>query len=229
MKWKTNKDEDKKKLPPPPKPPSPKEEPEEKPAEKKEEEKPAEPKQEKTKSKKKNPAKKTAIKYKSKQAQLLAELIDTKIDARISPIEDTLSKMFKLLKRVKETAAPAKVMELENEILSIKEVLEDLNVGGLEEDVSSRFGQLSKKLLSSIKEHDAAIEDLEIKISSTKQESPGPKGSPDSQRDIESLKTKTHWLEMELEKLNLKPLIAKINELESRINTLKLQQPMIIE
>jgi len=179
-----------------------------------------------------------ASKHQDRQARILSELIDKKIEARISGFESTMTKMFRLFKKMKQSTSPKKMVEFEKELKSVKDVLEDFDVKNLEEDVFKQFSRSSSDAAKTIETQKKDIEEIEIELSAVK------KSLSDFQifekeftgldisnlkKDIESLKVKSHWLEMELEKLSIRPLLEKMNELESRISTIRLSHPTIIE
>lgn len=160
----------------------------------------------------------------SKQAKLLADMIDKKIEAKVAPLERSLAKMLRLIKALKATS-PKRVAAIENEINSIKELLDEFNVKSLEEDVFRQFNKLNKKITASLQEQRASIEAAKAEASTLK--SPGLQEN--ITQDMEALKTKTQWLEIEMEKFNLGALMERIDELEARLDAFKLSSPMIIE
>lgn len=181
---------------------------------------------------------KKVTRHQDKQAKLLSELIDTKIEARAARIERTVAKLYKLFKYTKASTSPKRMNALERRVASLKEVLEDFNVKNLEGDIFKRFNQINKTIATSLEEQRKTIENTEIEISTLKKNLDEFQtfdkefmnlDTASLKRDIESLKTKTQWLELEMEKMNIRPLLEKIRELEARIDALKLSQPMIIE
>lgn len=173
-----------------------------------------------------------------KQAKLLAELVDKKIEARVSRIESTVAKMYKLFKKIKETSSSQRVDKVESEMQALKQILDDFNVKNLEEDIFKQFNEINKKISLSLDSQKASIEKSEIELSSLKksleeaQELQKDIKGLDVKRmkqDVESLKTKTQWIELEFEKMDLRPLIDRINELEARIDAFRISQPMVIE
>jgi uncharacterized coiled-coil protein SlyX len=182
--------------------------------------------------------KKKPHEHSRKQAKLLADLIDKKIDSRVSGLESTVTKMFRLFKKMSKSASPRRIMKLESEIRKTKEMLEDLDVKDLEKDVFGRVEQISRDISKSLEEQRKSIENTEIELSALKKSLDDfqsyEKGfikmdTANLLRDVESLKTKTQWLELELEKINIRPLMERLDELEARLNSLRISQPMIIE
>jgi uncharacterized protein YukE len=174
----------------------------------------------------------------NKQAKILAELIDKKIDSRVSRMEANMAKMLRLFKRLKSTASPMKIQKLEKEIQSLKEILEDFNVKSLEEDIFKHFNEINKKVSESIDKDRESLANMEIELAALKRKLGDAEGIEDElhgldvksiRKDIESLKTKAHWVELEMEKIHIRPLIDRIDELEARVNAFKLSQPMVIE
>lgn len=187
--------------------------------------------------KKKTPVKRAA-KHQGKQAKLLTELIDKKIEARVAGLESTVTKMFKLFKKIKTTSSPKKMLDLEKELKSMKNVIEDFNVKSLEEDIFKQFDVIKRDSTKSIENQKNTIEDMGIELSSVKKDLETfqdfekeftEMDLKNIRNDIEAIKQKTEWVESEVERINLSPLLERIDELENRISNMKLSQPMIIE
>ncbi len=174
----------------------------------------------------------------SKQVNLLSELIDKKIEVRVSGLESTVTKLFRLFKNMKQHSSPKKVAELEKGFNHLKEAMEDFNVKALEEDIFRKFAEFNRKLSHSVEGQNSVIENLEIEFSALR------KSFEDFEvfgkeleeadiialkRDVESLKTKAEWLELELSRLNTRPLTERVEELENRLRTMRIVQPTIIE
>jgi len=149
-----------------------------------------------------------------KQAALLAKLIDKKVGMKFSLLEKKVNLLSKEMKKI----SPTKVQKIEKEFYTMKEFLEDFNVKKLEEDIFKEFNVINRKLSHSLEERKEQIE-----------HPPKKKFSSREQQDIESLKSKTHWLEIEVDKLNLHEVMEKIDEIEARLDRFRIANPMIIE
>ena len=177
---------------------------------------------------------------KSSEARLLAEMVDKRIEARVAGLETTVQKIYVLFKKLKESSAQKRLAEMEKEFNSIKAILKEIDPKGLEADVFKRIGENQRKITQSIEDNRRAIGQLRDELSGSAV--PFPKMAPAPRkegsesissdsliRDLESLKTKTKWLELEMEKMNTPAILEKIKELENRINSIRISQPMIIE
>ena len=48
-------------------------------------------------------------------------------------------------------------------------------------------------------------------------------------RDLEIIKTKQEWIENNIERIDIKPLMRKMEELEHRIRVIRVSTPIIVE
>jgi len=173
-----------------------------------------------------------------RQAKLLTDLVERKIEARISELERTVTRMFSLFKKMKESSSPRKMARLERDVNTIREALEEMDLKSIEADIFKRFNKLNGEMAKALEEQRKTIENTEIELNELR------KGVDDFHsyekgfinldtekllRDMEALKTKTEWIELEVEKMNFRPLIDKMSEIEAMLNKLKLSHPMIIE
>ncbi|MBI4021174.1 MAG: hypothetical protein HY369_02945 [Candidatus Aenigmarchaeota archaeon] len=137
-----------------------------------------------------------------KQARLLASLIQRQIDEKVSSLEAKLDALAR-------PAADGRIEQLERAVNDLKEALEDLNLASLEQDLVRQLQELENRV--------ATIE-----------RRPAPSGAAPAQ-DLEPLRVKLQWLEMQIDKMDSRSLAEKVDELERKIDRLKVAAPYVIE
>lgn len=173
-----------------------------------------------------------------RQASLISQLIDRKIETKVSYLESQMMRVLRIVKAVREATSPARMQALEKDIAHLKSILEDFNLKSLEEDIFRKLGSMNRTVEAALSEQKKEIGRTEERLASLKDtlslvrkteekfESFEPK---QLRQQIESLKTKVQWMELEMEKVNVTGLLDRIDELESRLDALRISQPTIIE
>ena len=177
---------------------------------------------------------KKVAKQHDKQASILTALIDKKIDAKFSVLEDQITKMFRILKVLKKKTDTKRIDIIEKEVSTIKETLEDINLKSLEEDVFKKFQELNSEIKNSLKTQKMEMAKMSSESSKLKKGMHEAKSTPEADmknlaRKVEALKTKSEWFELELEKVNIRELHERIDELQARLSAIRISQPLIIE
>lgn len=167
----------------------------------------------------------------NKQARLLAALIDKKIESKFSVLEASVSRLSKEVKALQ----PARVRALEKDVKTIKDFLEDFNVKNLEEDIFKEFNEINQKLSAALSKQKSTLSTAAVDVEKLRKDVQEAKAYESSNpkrmlQDMESLKTKTHWLEQQLDqRTDHHLLLERIEELERKLANLKVSHPMIIE
>ena len=171
---------------------------------------------------------------KNTPTKLLSQLIDKKIEARATRTERTLRKMYAVLKTMKSSHAPSRIHKLEQEVASLHRVLDDFNVKDMEDDIFKQFNKINATITETMNKQEATIKKAEAELLHLRHELRSTQRQEHQElspiiRDLESLKTKTEWVELEFEKLDIQPLLDRLNEIEARIDAMRLSSPTIIE
>jgi len=128
-------------------------------------------------------------------------------------------------------------MQIEMENLK-RSVLSQTNIQTLESDFYREFQRLSREVRESVEKNRETVDRMEAEIKFLKEdmtriisleEQTKRISAKTVERDIESLKAKSQWLETSMKGFDIDPLVEKITELEDKIRILKASQPFIIE
>ena len=128
---------------------------------------------------------------------------------------------------------------IQMEIDTLKQsVLSEKNMRIFESDFYREFERLSKDVKENLEKNRHAVDRMEAEVKFMKEdiarmlsiEGEMKRISAKSiERDIESLKAKSNWLETSMKGFDIDPIVEKINELEGKIRILKASQPLILE
>ena len=153
-------------------------------------------------------------------------------------------------RKIPEPPKPPSVHTRENEILrelrdmqmemeSLKRsVLSQTNIQTLESDFYREFQRLSKEVREGLEKNRETVDRMEAEVKFLKEdvarmisleEETKRISAKSVERDIESLKAKSNWLETSMKGFDMDPLVEKITELEDKIKILKASQPLILE
>jgi len=119
-----------------------------------------------------------------------------------------------------------------------RSVLSQTNIQTLESDFYREFQRLSKEVREGLEKNRDAADRMEAEIKFLKEdmariisleEEMKRISAKTVERDIESLKAKSNWLETSMKGFDIDPIVEKINELEDKIKILKASQPLILE
>lgn len=142
------------------------------------------------------------------------ELLKKKVDDNTHRIEGVSSKDLKNYKKTREHEVQdivnfqAKLEKMHEELREdFKEMSEQM------EDFKVQMNDFERKM-ETIKNVEDDIKKLDLK---------------QIRREIEILKTKEHWIEDNLEKIDVEPVMEKIQEVEHKIDRLKATSPYVIE
>lgn len=169
-----------------------------------------------------------------KQTRLFIELIDKKINARMGKIDRTVKRLIEIVRSFKNT--PPAVEALKKELDDLKGVIADFNVKELENEVFTKVNDITSSTETALGKQEKLAAHVQSEVEAMRNDLAGlhktvvnAAAMKSVAHDIEALKTKSQWLELEVEKLNISPLLDRINEIEARIDALKISQPYIIE
>ncbi len=125
------------------------------------------------------------------------------------------------------------VKNLENETRSRQD-----DTTGLFQDIFAQLNKLNDFVYETTQKNSSQEKKIENELRQAKRDSEQIKilseiienlDAESLLRDIESMKTKSQWLEQKIEKLNLKGLYDKIEELEHTLRLLKVSSPYVVE
>lgn len=107
-----------------------------------------------------------------------------------------------------------------------------------DDDIHREFERIRDDVKQGITENVETIKNMEVEMANLRERTEeiktlgnGLKGFDVESiaRDIEVLKQKTHWLEENIEKLNIQSLFKRIREIEEEVRTTRSESPLVIE
>lgn len=131
-----------------------------------------------------------------------------------------------------------KVLMLRREIEMMRGELDSSRTRKLEEEFERRLGKLKSEIAEVAVEHQSKEEVFDSDIRGLKKAVKdmrpfgGQSGRIDVdelRRDLEIIKTKQEWIENNIERIDIKPLLRKIEELEHRIRVITVSSPIVLE
>jgi len=174
-------------------------------------------------------------------------LLNTRLEGMEKDFEEDVERLRKEAKE-KSTAMLSGNMDETNRTSELLEKLRTdfeaikrrvpLDGQDIKDDIAREFEKASDKMKDLIEkqrngvqrvEHETA--QLREKLETMKTPSGDAKelDTESIKRDLEILKTKTGWLEEQIENLNLKPMIDRINELETDLKKAMKSSPLVLE
>ena len=139
----------------------------------------------------------------------------------------------------RETAIFRDIRDMQMDIETIKRsMLSQTNIQTLESDFYKEFQRLSKEVKDNLEKNRHAVDRMEAEIKFLKEdiariisieEEMKRISAKSLERDVESLKAKSQWLETHVKGFDIDPLIEKIQDMEDKIKIMKASQPLIIE
>jgi chromosome segregation ATPase len=131
------------------------------------------------------------------------------------------------------------IRDMQIEIENLKQsILSENNMRTFESDFYREFQRLSKDVKESLEKNRHTVDRMEAEVKFLKEdlarvlsleEEMKRISAKTVERDIESLKAKSNWLETSMKGFDIDPLVEKITELEDKIRILKASQPLILE
>ncbi len=131
-----------------------------------------------------------------------------------------------------------KVLMLRREIEMLRGELESSKVRKLEGEFQRNIGNLKSQLNKVIIDGKGLEERLGSEIEILKKET-GDLGKTgehvkglnieELRRDLEIIKTKQEWIENNIERIDMKPLLRKMEELEHKIRLIRTSSPIVLE
>lgn len=176
------------------------------------------------------------------------QMMETRVQEAEKNVEEDIEKMKrqsaeselpKFLNEVKENKKKIEALEaMKTEFDEIKKRSASFNAKEMKENILTEFEKINTDLVESIEKKRSEIERIEEEtarmrdgIESLKNIEDKIKGmdSENISRDLEILKTKTKWLEEQVEGLNMKPLHERIKELELELKRVTSASPLVVE
>ncbi len=131
------------------------------------------------------------------------------------------------------------IREMQMDIEALKRsVLSQTNIQALENDFYREFQRLSTEVKENLEKNRHAVDRMEAEVKFLKEdvarvisieEEMKRISAKSLERDVESLKARSQWLETHMKGFDIDPLIEKIQEMDDKIKIMKASQPLIIE
>ena len=131
------------------------------------------------------------------------------------------------------------IRDMQTDIETLKRsTLSQTNMQTLESDFYREFERLTKEVKSDLEKNRHAVDKAEAEIKFLKEdiariisieEEMKRISAKSLERDVESLKAKSQWLETHVKGFDIDPLIEKIQDIEDKIKIMKASQPLIID
>lgn len=176
------------------------------------------------------------------------EMIESRVAGSEKDLEEEVEKMRKqsgeseLPRFLNELADSkkriTKLEEMANEFDALKKRSESFNAQELKDSVFREFERINESLVQSIEKKKDDINRMETETVQMREGIESLRGLEDKikgmdsegiSRDLEILKTKTKWLEEQIEGINISPLHDRIEELETDIRRIVGNSPLIVE
>ncbi len=190
----------------------------------------------------------TQDKHETSELKRRIELMESRLQGAEQDMEEEIEK----LKREGRSAEFSKFMTavednrkriselypLKQEVESIKSNAASFDAQEMKNGVMAEIGKLESKLSETVAKKGEDIQRLEQEmarmrqaIDSIREVGEQVKGvdSKSMSRDLEILKTKSKWLEEQVEGLDLKPLHSRLKDLEHEMRKITVRSPLIVE
>jgi hypothetical protein len=139
----------------------------------------------------------------------------------------------------RDMAVFREIREMQMDIEALKRsVLSQTNIQALENDFYREFQRLSTEVKENLEKNRHAVDRMEAEVKFLKEdvarvisieEEMKRISAKSLERDVESLKARSQWLETHMKGFDIDPLIEKIQEMDDKIKIMKASQPLIIE
>jgi chromosome segregation ATPase len=175
-------------------------------------------------------------------------MIESRIEETERDIEESVGRMrrqsgagdmSKFLSVVNDNKRRIEGVEaMRKEFESVKKRSASFNAQEIKDNIMKDFEKINSSLVESVEQKKTEIQRIEQEtakmregIESLKEleKKVGGVNSEGISRDLEILKTKTKWLEEQLEGLDIKPLHDRLKELELDLNRITTNSPLVVE
>jgi cell division protein FtsB len=139
----------------------------------------------------------------------------------------------------RDMAVFREIREMQMDIENLKgSILSQTNIQALESDFYREFQRLSTEVKENLEKNRHAVDRMEAEVKFLKEdvarvisieEEMKRISAKSLERDVESLKARSQWLETHMKGFDIDPLIEKIQEMDDKIKIMKASQPLIIE
>jgi uncharacterized protein YukE len=127
---------------------------------------------------------------------------------------------------------------MKSELKSLGTRTENIDFQGLTQEIYSQFEKMNKDIRDSERRTDDLVERFNVEIKTLKEKMGETKQAKEHvegldisniRRDMESLKQKSQYIEQHLERVDVKPIVEMIKEVENKVNNLRASSALIIE
>ena len=131
-----------------------------------------------------------------------------------------------------------KIDEMKSSVESLKSRIDKIDFKGLSEDIYNQFEKMNTGIKDTDKRNDDAVEKLNVEIKTLREkmnEVSNAKEHVDNlditniRRDMEIIKQKNQFLEQHLERVDIRPIVDMIKDVELKVNNLQASSALIIE
>ncbi len=128
--------------------------------------------------------------------------------------------------------------DMKSELRSLEARTENIDFQGLTQEIYNQFEKMNSSIRESEKRTDDLVESFNVEIKTLKEkmgEAAQAKEHVEGldisniRRDMESLKQKSQYIEQHLERVDVKPIVEMIREVENKVNNLRASSALIIE
>jgi DNA repair exonuclease SbcCD ATPase subunit len=175
-------------------------------------------------------------------------LIESRVEGTERDVEESIEKIKKetgvseigrFLNNVNENRKKIEELQLmKKDFNEIKKRSESFNAQEIKENIITDFEKINNNLVESVEQKKSEIQRIEHETAQMREGIESLKGleqrigkvnAEGITRDLEILKTKTKWLEEQIEGLDIKPLHERIHELETDLRRIISSSPLVVE
>ena len=158
------------------------------------------------------------------------------IQVDLTQKERELSKFINEIGEIRERVAA--IEKIKTDVDDLKSRLIKIDFEGLSNEIYNQFERMNENIKQSDKKTDDAIEKLNVEIKTLKEnmneamktrEHIEKLDIPNIRRDMEVLRQKSEYLQNQLERINIEPLVEMVSEVENKMSVLQASSALVIE
>jgi predicted nucleic acid-binding Zn-ribbon protein len=162
------------------------------------------------------------------------EINDIKID--VTRHEQELSQLMKDINDVKKKFD--NFDDMKAEVKAMKMRMDKIDFPGLTQEIYNQFENMNSNIKEFEKRTDDLAEKTNVELKTLKEKLDEAKQAKEHvdnldisniRRDMESLKQKSQYIEQHIEKVDIRPIVEMIKDVENKVSTLRASSALIIE
>lgn len=162
------------------------------------------------------------------------EISDIKID--VTRHEQELSQLMKDINNVREKIE--KFGDMQAEVKAMRMRMDKIDFPGLTQEIYSQFESMNNSIKEFEKRTDDLAEKTNVELKTLKEKVDETKQAKEHvdnldisniRRDMESLKQKSQYIEQHIERVDIRPIVEMIKDVENKVSTLRASSALIIE